>query len=215
MPWLPQTPALVQAWYMGSEAGNAIANIVSGEVNPSGKLPFSFPKKLEDNAAHSFGQISYPGDGKKQEYKEDILVGYRWFDTKKITPQFAFGHGLSYTTFEYGKISTDKKEYAKTDIVKMSFTIRNTGKTDGAEIAQIYVSQPKASVLRPVKELKAFKKINLKAGETQTVEFEIKVKDFAFYNDKTQTWDVEPGEFIICNAASSENVKSKVTVIVK
>lgn len=215
MPWLSQVPALVQAWYLGSEAGNAIANIVSGEVNPSGKLPFSFPKKLTDNAAHSFGQVSYPGDGKIQEYKEDILVGYRWFDTKKIAPQFAFGYGLSYTTFEYGKIAADKKEYTAADIVKVSFTIKNTGKTDGAEIAQIYVSQPKASVLRPAKELKAFKKVNLKAGETQTVELELNVKDFAFYNDKTQTWDVEPGEFILCNAASSANVKSKVSVIVK
>lgn len=215
MPWLSKVPALVQAWYLGSEAGNAIANIISGEVNPSGKLPFSFPKKLEDNAAHSFGQMSYPGDGKKQEYKEDILVGYRWFDTKKIVPQFPFGYGLSYTTFEYGKISTDKKEYAKTDIVKLSFTIKNTGKTDGSEITQIYVSQPKASVIRPAKELKAFKKVNLKAGETQTVELEIKVTDFAFYNDKTHTWDVEPGEFILCNAASSADVKSKVSVSVK
>jgi len=215
MPWLSQVPALVQAWYLGSEAGNAIANIISGEVNPSGKLPFSFPKRLEDNAAHSFGQMSYPGDGKKQQYKEDILVGYRWFDTKKIEPQFPFGYGLSYTTFEYGKISTDKKEYAKTDIVKVSFTIKNKGNTDGAEIAQIYVSQPKASVLRPVKELKAFKKIYLKAGEIQTVELEINVKDFAFYNDKTQTWDVEPGEFILGNAASSAKVKSKVSVIVR
>ncbi len=215
MPWLSQVPALVQAWYLGSEAGNAIANIVSGEVNPSGKLPFSFPKKIEDNAAHSFGTLSYPGDGKKQEYKEDILVGYRWFDTKKIVPQFAFGYGLSYTTFEYGKISADKREYAKTDIVKVSFTIRNTGKTDGAEIAQVYMSQPKASVLRPAKELKSFKKVHLKAGETQTLELELNVKDFAFYNDKTHSWDVEPGEFVLCNAASSANVKSKVSVTVK
>jgi len=215
MPWLSQVPALVQAWYLGSEAGNAIANIISGEVNPSGKLPFSFPKKLEDNAAHSFGQMSYPGDGKKQEYKEDILVGYRWFDTKKIVPQFPFGYGLSYSTFEYGKMSADKKEYAKTDIVKVVFTVKNTGKTDGAEIAQVYMSQPKASVVRPVKELKAFKKVYLKAGETQTVELELKVKDFAFYNDKTQTWDVEPGEFVLCNAASSANIKSKVSISVK
>ena len=215
MSWLSQVPALVQAWYLGSEAGNALANIISGEVNPSGKLPFSFPKKIEDKAAHSFGTLSYPGDGTKQEYKEDILVGYRWFDTKKIAPQFAFGYGLSYTTFEYGKISADKKEYTAADVVKVSFTIKNTGKTDGAEIAQVYVSQPKASVLRPAKELKAFKKVNLKAGETQTVELELNVKDFAFYNDKTQTWEVEPGEFILCNAASSANVKSKVSVIVK
>ena len=159
--------------------------------------------------------MSYPGDGKKQEYKEDILVGYRWFDTKKIAPQFPFGYGLSYSTFEYGKITADKKEYAKTDIVKVSFSIKNSGKTDGAETVQIYMSQPKASVMRPVKELKAFKKVHLKAGETQTVELELKVKDFAFYNDKTQTWDVEPGEFVLCNAASSANIKSKVSVSVK
>ena len=215
MPWLSQVPALVQAWYLGSEAGNAIANIVSGEVNPSGKLPFSFPKKLEDNAAHSFGQMSYPGDGKKQEYKEDILVGYRWFDTKKIVPQFPFGYGLSYSTFEYGKMSADKKEYAKTDIVKVSFSIKNSGKTDGAETVQIYMSQPKASVVRPVKELKTFKKVYLKAGETQTVELELKVKDFAFYNDKTQTWDVESGEFILYNASSSAHIKSKVSLNVR
>lgn len=215
MPWLSQVPALVQAWYLGSEAGNAIANIISGEVNPSGKLPFSFPKKLEDNAAHSFGQMSYPGDGKKQEYKEDILIGYRWFDTKKIVPQFPFGYGLSYSTFEYGKMSADKKEYAKTDIVKVSFSIKNSGKTDGAETVQIYMSQPKASVVRPVKELKAFKKLYLKAGETQTVELELNVKDFAFYNDKTQTWDVESGEFILYNASSSAHIKSKVSFAVK
>ncbi|MDD3488544.1 MAG: glycoside hydrolase family 3 C-terminal domain-containing protein [Paludibacter sp.] len=215
MPWLPQVPALVQAWYLGSEAGNAIANIISGDVNPSGKLPFSFPKKLEDNAAHSFGQMSYPGDGKKQEYKEDILVGYRWFDTKKIVPQFPFGYGLSYSTFEYGKMSADKKEYDKSDIVKVSFSIKNSGKTDGAETVQIYMSQPKASVVRPVKELKAFKKVYLKAGESQTVELELKVKDFAFYNDKTQTWDVESGEFILYNASSSAHIKSKVSFAVK
>jgi beta-glucosidase len=215
MPWLPQVPALLQAWYLGSEAGNAIANIISGEVNPSGKLPFSFPKKLEDNAAHSFGTVSYPGNGKNQEYKEDILVGYRWFDTKKIEPLFPFGFGLSYTTFEYGKIAADKKVYTVNDVVKVSFTIKNSGKTAGAEIAQIYLSQPKASVLRPVKELKAFKKVKLQAGETQTVEMNIAVKDFAFYNDKTRTWDVEPGEFVLCNASSSASVKSKVSVMVQ
>jgi len=215
MPWVAQVPAVVQCWYLGSEAGNAIANVVSGEVNPSGKLPFSFPKKLVDNAAHSFGTFSYPGDGKSQEYKEDILVGYRWFDTKKITPLFPFGFGLSYTTFEYGKVTTDKKVYAPDDVIKLSFTIKNTGKTDGSEITQVYASQPKASVLRPVKELKAFKKVYLKAGDTQTIEMEIKVKDLAFYSDKSHSWVVEEGEFVLCNAASSADVKSKVSVQVK
>lgn len=215
MPWLTQVPAVVQSWYLGSEAGNAIANVVSGEINPSGKLPFSFPAKLTDNAAHSFGTLSYPGDGKSQEYKEDILVGYRWFDTKKIKPLFPFGFGLSYTTFEYGKLSTDKKVYAPDEVIKLSFTIKNTGKKDGFEIAQVYASQPKASVIRPVKELKAFKKVYLKAGETQTIVLEIKVKDLAFFSDKTQSWVVEAGEFVLCNAASSADVKSNVSVQVK
>lgn len=215
MPWLAQIPALVQGWYLGSEAGNALANVVSGEVNPSGKLPFSFPKKLEDNAAHSFVTISYPGDGKKQEYLEDILVGYRWFDTKKIAPLFAFGHGLSYTTFEYGKVTTDKKEYSQTDIIKATFTLKNAGKTDGCETVQLYVSQPKASVLRPVKELKSFKKVSLKAGETKTVELEMNVKDLAFYNDITKQWIVESGTFVLSNAASAVDVKSKTKIEIK
>lgn len=215
IPWLEKVPALLQTWYLGSEAGNAIANIISGDVNPSGKLPFSFPKKLEDNAAISFGKISYPGIDKKQEYKEDILVGYRWFDTKKIAPQFAFGYGLSYTTFEYGKVSTNKESYTADETIKLTFALKNTGKVDGYESVQIYASQPKASVLRPEKELKAFKKVFLKAGETQNVEMQIKAKDLAFYNDKTNNWTLEQGEYILRNAAASNNIKSKVSVFIK
>jgi beta-glucosidase len=215
MPWVSRVPAIVQNWYLGSEAGNAIAAVLSGEVNPSGKLPFSFPKKLEDNGAISFGKLSFPGDSINEYYKEDLLVGYRWFDTKHITPLFAFGYGLSYTTFEYGKISTDKAVYSPDEVIKVSFTLKNTGKTDGAEAVQVYASQPKASVVRPAKELKAFKKVFLKAGETQTVNMEINVKDLAFYNDKTKAWTVEPGQFILHNAASSADVKSSVTIQVK
>lgn len=215
MPWLAKVPALVQAWYLGSEAGNAIADVLSGDVNPSGKLPFSFPKKLTDNAAISFGATSYPGVDNNQEYKEDILVGYRWFDTKKIIPQFAFGHGLSYTTFEYGKISTDKKSYSADETIHVSFMLKNTGKIDGAEAVQIYVSQPKASVIRPVKELKAFKKIFLKAGESQMVNIDMKAKDFAFYDEKSKGWLVEAGEFILQNAASASALKSSVSVQIK
>ena len=215
MPWVKDVPAIVQAWYLGSEGGNAIANVLSGETNPSGKLPFSFPVKLEDNAAHSFGKLSYPGDSINEYYKEDILVGYRWFDTKKIKPQFAFGYGLSYTTFEYGKITTEKKMYTPDESIKVTFTLKNSGRAYGAEAVQVYASQPKASVLRPEKELKAFKKVFLKAGETQTVEMEIKVKDLAFYNEATQSWTVEPGEFVLCNASSSADVKSKVAIQVQ
>jgi len=212
MPWVNDVRGILQSWYLGSEAGNAIANVLSGEVNPSGKLPFSFPKKLEDNGAISFGKISYPGVGRNVEYKEDILVGYRWFDTKKISPLFPFGYGLSYTTFEYGKIATDKRAYNSDEIIIVSFALKNSGKVDGAEAVQVYVSQPKASVIRPVKELKAFKKVFLKAGETQRVELEIKAKDMAFYNEKTKSWTLEAGEFVIRNASSSMDLKSIITI---
>jgi beta-glucosidase len=215
MPWLKQATTLVQGWYGGSEAGHAIANVLSGEVNPSGKLPFTFATKLNDYGAHSFGAISFPGDSIKEEYKEDILVGYRWFDTKNIKPLFPFGYGLSYTTFEYGKITTDKTEYTADETINVSFIVKNSGKVAGAEAVQVYTSQPKASVMRPVKELKAFKKIFLKAGEVQKVELEVKVKDLAFFNDKTHNWTVEPGEFVLFNAASSADVKSRVSIQVK
>ena len=212
MPWVNEVPAIIQGWYLGSEAGTAIANVISGDVNPSGKLPFSFPKKLEDNAAQSFGKDSYPGDDVNEKYKEDILVGYRWFDTKKIVPLFAFGYGLSYTTFEYGKITTDKTSYAGNETVKLSFSIKNTGKVKGAEAAQVYISDVKSTVLRPLKELKAFSKVMMEAGESKQVEINLPVKDWAFFNDKTQTWIIEPGKFIIMVGASSADIRQTLSV---
>ncbi|MFV0537258.1 MAG: beta-glucosidase [Dysgonomonas sp.] len=215
MPWLDQVPAIMQSWYLGSEAGNATANIISGEVNPSGKLPFSIQKKLEDNGAISFGAISYPGQDGKQIYKEDILVGYRWHDTKNIPALFPFGYGLSYTTFEYGKASADKKEYGKNDVIKVSLTLTNKGKVDGAESVQVYASQNKPSVMRPVKELKGFQKVFLKAGESKTVEIAVPVKDLALFDDKAHEWTVESDKFTLHCAASSTDVKTSVTVEVK
>ncbi|GAB6012350.1 beta-glucosidase [Viscerimonas tarda] len=212
MPWIDKVPALMQSWYLGSEAGNATARVIAGDVNPSGKLPFSIPKKLEDNAAHSFGALSYPGDSIKQVYMEDILVGYRWHDTKKIAPLFPFGYGLSYTTFDYGKLNADKKEYGKDDEIKLSFTLSNKGQVDGAEVVQIYTSQAKPSALRPVKELKAFRKVFLKAGESKTVEIPVKVQDLAFFDDKQHSWVVESDKFSIHCAASAGDVKSSVVV---
>lgn len=215
MPWLDKVPALMQSWYLGSEAGSATANVIAGDINPSGKLPYSIPKKLEDNGAISFGTISYPGDSIKQIYKEDILVGYRWHDTKKIPALFPFGYGLSYTTFEYGKANTDKKEYGKDETIKVSVTVTNKGKVDGAESVQVYASQSKPSVERPEKELKAFKKVFLKAGETQTVELAVPVKDLAFFDDKTHNWTLESDQFTLHCAASSADVKSSVAVKIK
>lgn len=212
MPWVDQVPALVQGWYLGSETGNALVDVLSGAVNPSGKLPFSFPKKLADNAAHSFGTMSYPGDGVNQKYLEDILVGYRWFDTKKIAPQFAFGHGLSYTSFVYGKPVSDQKIYARDATIKVTLTLKNTGLRDGAEVVQLYASQLKPSVMRPVKELKAFQKVFLQAGETKNVELTVAATDLAFYDEASKGWKLETGKYVLATAASSVDVKGAVTI---
>ncbi|RXK86019.1 beta-glucosidase family protein [Filimonas effusa] len=215
MPWEARVPAIIQGWYLGSEAGNALADVISGEVNPSGKLPFSFPKSLEDNAAYSFGKLSYPGDSINQYYKEGILVGYRWFDTKKITPQYAFGFGLSYTTFELGDLAANKNTYTKSDSILVKFTVKNTGNAAGAEVAQLYVSDPVCSVLRPAKELKAFEKVFLEPGETKTVSLKLTVADLAFFDERINDWNVEPGEFSLKLGNSSGNISQSVTINVK
>ncbi|MDR2805492.1 MAG: glycoside hydrolase family 3 C-terminal domain-containing protein [Dysgonamonadaceae bacterium] len=215
MPWLDKVQGLMQSWYLGSEAGTATANVIAGNVNPSGKLPFSIPKKLEDNGAIAFGSISYPGDSIRQIYKEDIFVGYRWHDIKKIPALFPFGYGLSYTTFDYGKISTDKKEYRIDDIIKLSFTLTNKGNLDGAETVQIYVTQNNPSLVRPTKELKGFQKVFLKAGESKTTEISIPVKTIAFFDDKAHEWVVEPDKFTFHCATSSADIRSSVVVNIK
>jgi len=215
MPWLNKVSGLIQSWYLGSQAGVAIANIISGEVNPSGKLPFSIPKKLEDNSAHYFGERSYPGDGTNQFYLDDILVGYRWHDTKNIKPQFAFGYGLSYTTYKYGKATTDKATYSSNDTIKLQFTLKNTGKKAGAESVQIYMSQKNPSVMRPLKELKSFKKVFLNTGEETIIEMELAVKDFAFFDEKTSAWKLESDEYTLLLASSSDNIHSSVNINIK
>ena len=212
MPWEDKVPAIIQGWYLGSEAGNALADIVSGDVNPSGKLPFSFPKKLEDNGAHFYGELSYPGDSINQYYKEDILVGYRWFDTKKIDPLFPFGYGLSYTTFDYSKPSIDKTIVQNNGMVKVSFNLTNSGGSDGAEIPQLYVSKAGSKVPRAVKELKAFKKVFLKAGESNTVVLEVPVSSFAYYDETKNDWNVEPGIYTLLLGSSSRDIKGEVKI---
>jgi len=208
MPWISRVNGLIQSWYLGSQGGVATANIISGDANPSGKLPFSIPVKLEDNGANSFGSIAYPGDSTNVIYKEDILVGYRWFDTKKIEPLFPFGYGLSYTTFSFGKSKTDKSVYKSDETAKITFTLSNTGRVSGSEIAQLYISQKNPSMLRPVKELKGFTKVALNRGETKTVEMTLKVSDMAFYDDKINAWTLEPDDYIISIASSSRSIKS-------
>lgn len=209
MPWVKKVPSIVQAWYPGSEAGNALANVLSGKVNPSGKLPFSFPVKLSDNGAHAFGTLSYPGDSIKEIYKEDILVGYRWHDTKKIPALYPFGHGLSYTTFAYGKASLSSKTMNTNERIKVTIPVTNTGKKEGKEIVQLYVGDEKCSVLRPLKELKHFSKIALRPGETKEVEFTITPDDLKFFDDTRHEWVAEPGKFKLFIGASSTDIRSE------
>ena len=212
MPWEKKVPAIVQSWYLGSYAGTATANVLSGKVNPSGKMPFSCPMKLEDNSAHYFGERSYPGVDSTVYYMDDILVGYRWHDTKKIKPRYAFGYGLSYTTFKYGEISVDKDVCSSTDTVRVSLEVENTGNVDGAECVQFYVGQKSPSVVRPVKELKGFKKVFLKAHEKQVVTIDLPVETFAFYDEPTQKWKVEADTYTISAAAASDDVRRKVNI---
>ena len=165
LPWSNKVPAIVQGWYLGSISGNAITDVLVGKVNPSGKLPFSFPAKLTDNGAHSFDNLCYPGNRLKDVFKEDILVGYRWHDTKKIPAKFAFGHGLSYTNFKVGKVEVKNKTISKSDKIELVVPIKNTGKRFGKEVLQLYVGESKPTVIRPTKELKKFAKVSLDANE--------------------------------------------------
>ena len=211
-PWLSKVNGLIQTWYLGSMAGHAIADVVSGDVNPSGKLPFSFPKKLKDNGAHFYGELSYPGDGTNQYYKEDILVGYRWHDTKKIEPEFAFGYGLSYTNFSISDISTDKKKYSLEDTIKVSCSVNNLGNTDGSEVAQVYIGKQKSKVKRALKELKGFKKVTLKKGDSKTININIPINTLAYYNESISDWEVEKGEYTLYIGNASNSITKKIKV---
>jgi beta-glucosidase len=210
MPWIMQTTTLVQAWYIGSEAGHAIANVLAGDINLSGKLPFTFPVKLADNSAHAFGAISYPGDSINQYYKDDILVGYRWHDTKKIAPQFPFGFGLSYTTFGYGKAVADKKKISADETIEISVPVKNTGLVKGKEIVQLYIKDLKSSEMRPEKELKQFAKVELNPGEEKLVTFKLDKTALQFYSDVKKDWVAETGKFTVLIGASSRDIKTKV-----
>ena len=206
-------PSILWSWFGGMEAGNAVADLLSGKVNPSGKLPFTLPVSLEQSPAHALG--NFPGRDLMVNYEEDILVGYRWFDTKKIQPQFPFGYGLSYTGFSISNFSTDKPGYGKNETIHAKFTVKNTGSSYGAEVAQLYASDPVCSVLRPEKELKAFEKIFLNAGETKTIEMQVKVADLAFYDESKKGWNTEVGEYVLQLGNSSRNIFQKVKISVK
>ncbi len=213
MPWINQTPAVVQSWYLGSETGPALASILVGDVNPSGKMPFSYPVKLSDNSAHALGD--YPGEGGVVKYNEGLLVGYRWHDQKNIQPLFSFGHGLSYTTFQYGKAKLNSSNMTADGQLICSVEVTNTGQRAGSEIVQLYISDKKSSLPRPVKELKGFKKVKLEPGESATVEFAIEASLLQFYDDQKSAWVAEPGKFDAIIGASATDIKATTSFTLK
>ncbi len=208
MPWKDRVPAIVQGWFLGSEAGNALASILTGDANPSGKLPYTWAVGLNDIPAHKLD--AYPGTWRTdkkvidEEYKEGIFVGYRWFDKEKTQPLFAFGHGLSYTTFEYAV----EEAAIDGDRCRMKVSVKNTGKVAGREAVQLYVKAPEGGMDKPAKELKAFGKTRLlKPGESQTLTLEWNVMDMASFNEKSSSWELAKGEYQWMAAASSADVR--------
>jgi beta-glucosidase len=205
MPWLDKVAAVVQAYYPGMENGNAVANVLMGQVNPSGKLPVTYPKRLEDSPAYI--NASFPGC-REVNYGEGIFVGYRYYDKKDVEPLFPFGHGLSYTTFAYSGLKVAKKVKAGQN-VEVSLTVTNTGKVVGKEVVQLYVSDLKSFLPRPTKELKGFAKIDLKPGEAQVVTFSLDERALAFYDPQKKAWVAEPGEFEVLVGSSSRDIRLK------
>ena len=218
MPWAREVPSILQGWYIGSEAGHAIADVLSGDVNPSGKLPFTFPAKLEDVPAHSLGE--YTGVSQQDtvdiRYNDGIYVGYRWTDLQKKTkPLFAFGHGLSYTEFEYGKPVLDSEEMNQDGTVTVSVEVSNVGEREGQEVVQLYVGDRKSSLPRPLKELKGFSKISLAPGESRVVDFTVDRDDLSFFDPEKHEWVAEPGVFDIYIGAASDDIRGKVSFRLK
>mgnify|MGYP000764238111 FL=1 len=207
MPWIDRVPAVLEAWFSGSEAGNALADVVFGAVNPSGKLPFTFPVRLEDNGAHALGE--YPGSD-KVKYNESIFVGYRWHDKEQLKPLFAFGHGLSYTAFAVGNVKADRTTLAPNGSIRISADVTNTGDRAGAEVVQLYIGDEQSSLPRPVKELKGFQKVSLNPGQTRTVTFEITSGMLQYYDDAKGAWVAEPGAFTAYVGAASDDIRGTV-----
>lgn len=203
--WLSQVPAVVEAWYPGMEGGNALARVLFGDVNPSGKLPCTFPHKLEDSPAHALG--AYPGTNGTVRYEEGLLVGYRWFDAKNVEPLFPFGHGLSYTRFHYSGLRLAGGINANDPELTVEFELTNTGPLAGAEVAQIYVQDIEASLPRPPKELKAFRKVSLLPGEKQKISIPLGRSAFTFYHPAKKLWVAEKGEFRIMVGSSSRDIR--------
>jgi beta-glucosidase len=207
--WISKVPAVVQGWYAGMEAGHALAAVLFGDVSPSGKLPCTFPKRLADSPAHSFGVEEYPGTGKDGfvRYTEGLLIGYRWFDTKHVEPLFPFGHGLSYTTFEYSNLKI--QEGANGAMPTVECDLKNSGTRAGAEVVQVYVAPQKSSVARPEKELRGFAKVELKPGESKRVSVPLSPRAFAYYSTSDRGWIAEAGTYAVQVGSSSRDLRLK------
>ncbi|MEH6944055.1 glycoside hydrolase family 3 C-terminal domain-containing protein [Bacillus sp. JJ722] len=211
MPWLNSVKGLLEAYLGGQALGGAIADLVFGEANPSGKLAETFPKQLSDNPSF----LNFPGEGDKVEYKEGIFVGYRYYDTKNIEPLYPFGYGLSYTNFEYSNLAVNKKDIKDFENVTVTVNIKNTGEIAGKEIVQLYVRDEETSVIRPEKELKGFEKVYLQPGEEKSVTFTLNKRSFAYYNVELQDWHVETGKFEILIGKSSKEIVLKENIFVQ
>jgi len=204
--------ALVWSWFNGSEGGNALADVLLGNVNPSGKLPWTMPKKLEDSPAHATN--SFPGD-KTVSYDEGILVGYRWFDTKNIAPLYPFGYGLSYADFTFSEVKTNEESFTENDTISINLNVQNIGKIDGKEVVQVYVSKPNSKVERASKELKSFQKVKVGAGKSTSVILKLPVKELAYYDVSTKNWVVEPGTYKLKLGNSSRNILSELEITIR
>ncbi|MCA9945850.1 MAG: glycoside hydrolase family 3 C-terminal domain-containing protein, partial [Anaerolineales bacterium] len=203
MPWVDSVTAVLQQWYGGQDAGHALADVLFGDVTPSGKLPTTFPQRLQDNPAY----INYPGENGRVHYGEGIFVGYRYYDQKEIAPLFPFGHGLSYTTFAYGNLRLNGTEFGPGDDIVVQVDVTNTGSAAGQEVVQLYVQDEAARVVRPLQELKAFAKVALQPGETKTVQLTLTEQSLAFYDTAQSAWITEPGLFILRVGSSSRDIR--------
>jgi beta-glucosidase len=209
--WIAQTPALVEMWYGGQEGGHALASVLFGDANPSGKLPVSFPKKWEDSPAYGH----YPGENLKVDYAEGIYVGYRYFDTKNVEPLFPFGFGLSYTTFAYSDLKVTSERVSGKEPTVVSLKVRNAGTRAGAEVVQLYVHDGHSHIDRPLRELKGFQRVELKPGESKTVDFKLDRAAFSYWSPDKKDWMAEPGRFEIQAGASSRDIRLRAPLELK
>jgi beta-glucosidase len=203
--WLDELPGLLTLWYAGQEGGNALADVLLGDVSPSGRLPQTWPRRLEDNPSH----LTYPGERGRVAYGEGLFMGYRYYDKKRIAPRFPFGHGLSYTEFRYGELRVER---AGDDAVGVTLDVTNTGARAGQETVQLYVRDEEASVLRPEKELRAFAKLALAPGETRTARMTLDRRAFAFWDPEAGDWTLEAGDFELLVGSSSADIRSRARV---